>query len=330
MENKLRNKISNQTALTLWMLALLGVIMLVLAIAQPTFLTANNLRNVINQNALLIIASMAVTMLMITGNFDLSIGAVIAMSGVLCAWFCQAAAPYGGANLPYGVAVLLALLISAGIGLVNSFLVVKLGVASVIATLGTMSIARGIAYIGANGSMVELGVPSVFKVIGRAEVGSFFTLPTIIMIVVVLIFVFVEMRTVFGQRIFFIGANKKAAELSGIKVGKHISTLFVVSGVLSGFAGIMLASKLGAGDCKVGAGYEFDAVVAIILGGTSIAGGSGTVLGTVIGVFIIGILSNALNLFGAGTEWQAIVKGLAIVGAILFQRFATSKRSIRA
>ena len=325
MKTRSRNKISQQTANTLWMLALLVVIIIVLAIVQPSFLTYTNIRNVVNQNALLVIISMAVTMLMITGNFDVSVGAVMAMSGVMCAWFCQSL-KQGGAGLPYPAAFILALLVSAGIGLFNAFLVVRLGVASIIATLGTMSIARGIAYIGANGSMVELGVPEVFKVIGRKEIGGIITLPMLLMFIIFVVFIFVEKKTAFGQNVYFIGANRTTAVLTGINVNRQITVLFMISGLLSGFAGILLGAKLGAGDCKVGSGYEFDAVVAVILGGASISGGSGTVVGTIIGVFIIGILSNALNLFGANPAWQAIVNGFVIIGAILFQR-ATALRS---
>jgi ribose transport system permease protein len=322
------SRVSDQDYLTLWMLGLLVVVVVVVSVLQPSFITPGNLRNVINQNAVLIIVSMPVTMLMITGNFDLSVGGVIGMGGVLAAWFCQSV-PQGGAGLPYAVAFILALLATTGIGWLNGFLVERLGVASVIATLGTMSIARGIAYIGASGSMVELGVPPVFKVFGTTEFGGFFSLPMIFMIVIVLVFLFIQTRTTYGQKVFFIGANRKAAILSGIRAPRQVSSLFVISGLLSGFAGIILASKLGAGDCKVGLEYEFNAVVAIILGGTSILGGRGTVIGTVIGVFIIGILANTLNLFGIGTEWQAIVKGAVIIVAILFQRFASTRRVVR-
>ena len=319
---------SDQTQLTLWMLGLFGLLFIVLSVTNATFLTSGNIRNVINQNALLIIASMPVTMLLITGNFDLSIGGVIAMSGVLAAWFCQSLAQ-GGAGLPYWLAVILALAATTGIGWLNGFLTVRLGVASVIVTLGTMSIARGIAYVGAEGSMVELGVPNVFKYFGTAEIAGAFSLPMLFMIIIVLVFLFVESKTVFGLRLYMIGANAKAALISGMNVGKQINTLYILSGLISGFAGILLASRLGAGDCKVGSEYEFNAVVAIILGGTSIFGGRGTVVGTVIGVMIIGILSNALNMFGADTSWQPIIKGLVIVGAILFQRFAMSRKDQR-
>ncbi|MCL1894914.1 MAG: ABC transporter permease [Clostridiales bacterium] len=327
-ERARRPQFSDQAQLTLWMLVLLAIVFLVVSIVQPAFLSQGNIRNIINQNSVLIIVSMPVTMLMITGNFDLSIGGIIGMGGVLSAWFCQSV-EQGGAGLPYWMAVIIALAATTGIGWLNGFLTMRLGVASVIATLGTMSIARGIAYVGASGSMIELGVPKVFRVFGTTEIGSFFTLSMLFMIVAVLVFFFIESKTVFGQKIYLIGANMKAAQLSGVSVRKQINTLFIISGFVSGFAGILLASRLGAGDCKVGLEYEFSAVVAIILGGTSLYGGRGTVVGTVIGVFIIGMIANTLNLFGANTAWQPIVKGLVIVGAILFQRFAMGLRDQR-
>ena len=321
-------QMSDQAQLTMWMLGLLVVVFVALSILQPAFFDRTNLRNVINQNAVLIMVSMPVTLLMITGNFDLSIGGIIGMGGVLSAWFCQSV-PQGGAGLPYWVAIVIALAATTALGWLNGFLTMRLGVASVIATLGTMSIARGIAYIGASGSMVELGLPGVFRFFGTTEIAGFFSLSMIFMVVTVLVFFFIESRTVFGQKIFLIGSNMKAAQLSGVSVRKQINTLYIVSGFVSGFAGILLASRLGAGDCKVGLEYEFDAVVAIILGGTSLYGGRGTVVGTVIGVFIIGMMANALNMFGANTAWQPIIKGLVIVGAILFQRFAMGLKDKR-
>jgi len=331
MEAKIKREVqlSDQAQLTLWMLGLLAVVFIVLSITNPSFLTAGNLKNVVNQNVLLIIAAMPVTMLMITGNFDLSIGGVIAMGGVLAAWFCQGTYA-GGFGLPYWLAVVLALACTSAIGWLNGFITLRLGVASVIVTLGTMSIARGIAYVGAMGSMVEIGVPmEQFKFFGLTDIGGVVSLPMLFMIIIVIVFLFIERLTVFGQRIYLIGANVKAAVLSGLNVKNQVHTLFILSGLISGFAGILLASRLGAGDCKVGYEYEFNAVVSVILGGTNLYGGRGTVIGTVIGVFIIGMLANALNMFGADTAWQPIIKGLVIVGAILFQRFAMSQKDKR-
>ena len=324
MERKLTSKLSKQSNLTLFMFILLLIIITIISIIQPKFIDASNIRNVINQQSILIIIGVSITFLMITGNFDLSVGGIIGASGVMCAYFSQSVAQ-GGLGLPFWTAIVLAMMIAIGIGVINAVIVVRMGVASVIATLGTMSIARGIAYIFAKGSMVELGLPGEFRVFGTADIGGFLSFPMLFMIIIVLIFLFIQAKTVFGQKIFYIGANRKAAQLSGVKVGKQISQLFILSGALAGFAGILLASKLGAGDCKVGQGYEFDAVVAVVLGGTSIQGGSGSVLGMVIGVFMIGILQNTLNLFGVAPDWQAIVKGIVIIVAILFQRGVINK-----
>jgi ribose/xylose/arabinose/galactoside ABC-type transport system permease subunit len=315
--------LSRQAVLTLFMLGVLVLLVIVVSIITPTFLEATNLRNVITQMSILIIVGTSVTFLLITGNFDLSVGGVIGACGVLGAYFCQPVSQ-GGLGMPYFIAVIMAVVIGGGIGALNSFLVIKLGVASVIATLGTMSIARGIAYIFAKGSMVEVGLPPVFRIFGTFYIGPF-SLTVICMIVILLVFIFIQNKTLFGQRIYYIGANKKTAIFSGLKVGKVTTILYITSGVLAGLAGVILASKLGAGDSKVGTGYEFDALVAAVLGGTSIAGGAGSVIGMVVGAFIIGVLQNALNLSGVSPDWQSIAKGLVIVVAILAQRIAMNR-----
>ncbi|TFG64045.1 MAG: ABC transporter permease [Spirochaetales bacterium] len=320
---KVSIKLSRQTVLTLFMLGVLILLIIIVSIITPHFLEGTNLRNVITQMSILIIVGTSVTFLLITGNFDLSVGGVIGACGVLGAYFCQPFAQ-GGLGLPYGIAVILAVLIGGVIGAVNSFLVIKLGVASVIATLGTMSIARGIAYIFANGSMVEVGLPPVFRMFGTIYIGPL-SLTVICMLVILLLFIFLQNKTLFGQKIYYIGANKKTAIFSGLKVGKVTTILYITSGILAGLAGVILASKLGAGDSKVGAGYEFDALVAAVLGGTSIAGGAGSVIGMVVGAFIIGVLQNSLNLLGIAPDWQSIAKGLVIVAAILAQRFAMNR-----
>jgi len=316
-------RLSKQSILTLFMLGVLIILLVVISLVTPTFLDGSNLRNVVTQQSILIIVAATVTLLMITGNFDLSVGGVIGMAGVLFALLNQPSVQ-GGAGLSMPVALILALISGAIMGAINAFLVVKLGIASVIATIGTMSIARGIAYIGANGSMVEVGLPLEFRVFSTTYVGPF-SLPVIFMIVIVLIFIFIQQKTTFGQRTYYIGANRATAELSGIKVGRITSVLYIVSGLLAAFGGILLASKLGAGDSKVGTGYEFDAVVATVLGGTSISGGEGSIIGMVVGAFIIGVLSNALNLLGIAPDWQAIAKGIVIVLAVLVQRLAVKR-----
>lgn len=309
-------KLDKQAKLTLFMLAVLIVIGFA-AVFVPGFTKLENLRNVLAQNSLLIIVGSAVTFLLITGNLDLSVGSTVAQSGVIFALLCQL-------GLPIFTSAILAIISGMCIGAINAYLVVKLGIASVLATLGTMSIARGIAYIFADGSMVEVGLPQAFRFFGKTHIGPF-QLPDIIMLIVVAIFVFIQTKTVYGQKVFYIGANQNVAKLSGISVGKMVTSLYMMSGFLAGLSGVMLASKLGTGDCKVGAGYEFDAIVGAVLGGTSIAGGEGSVLGMVIGMFILGILNNALNLMGVIPYWQQIIKGVMLIIAILVQRAAINR-----
>lgn len=318
--------ITKQAKITLSMFALLMLLVVTISMIKPELLMINNIRNIINQQAILIIICAGITFLLITGNFDLSIGGLVGAAGVLVAYFCQSA-EQGGMGMSFSVAIIITMIVIMLIGLLNAFLVVKLGVASVIATLATMSIARGIAYIVAEGSMIELGLPGDFRILGTFQILNFISIPMLIMVFVVILFMFIEKKTVFGQNVFYIGANNRSSVLSGIKTGKQTAYLYIISAALAGIAGILLASKLGAGDCKVGAGYEFDAVVAVVLGGTSMQGGSGSILGMVFGVLILGVLQNTLNLFGVAPDWQAITKGIVIVVAILLQRLAINKMS---
>lgn len=309
-------KINKQSKMTLFMLLFL-IVLIFAAIWVPGFTNPENIRNVMAQMALLIIVGTAVTLLLITGNLDLSVGAVVAQSGVLYALFCQM-----GVSVPLSMA--LGIFSGVLIGLINSFLVVRLGIVSVLATLGTMSIARGIAYIFANGSMVEIGLPPAFRVFQTTRIGPF-QIPDLVMVAVVILFVIIQAKTIFGQKVYYIGANPSTARLSGVSVGRMVTSLYTISGLLAGTCGVMLASKLGAGDCKVGAGYEFDAVVASVLGGTSISGGEGSILGMVVGMFILGVLNNALNLMGVIPYWQQIIKGIVLIVAILAQRQAMNR-----
>ena len=309
-------KLSKQSKMTLFMLLFL-IVLIFAAIWVPNFTNPENIRNVMAQMALLIIVGAAVTLLLITGNLDLSVGAVVAQSGVLYALFCQM-----GMSVPLAMA--LGILSGVIIGLLNAFLVVRLGIVSVLATLGTMSIARGIAYIFADGSMVEVGLPPAFRVFQTTRIGPF-QIPDLVMVAVVILFVVIQAKTIFGQKVYYIGANPSTARLSGVRVGRMVTSLYTISGLLAGTCGVMLASKLGAGDCKVGAGYEFDAVVASVLGGTSIVGGEGSILGMVVGMFILGVLNNALNLMGIIPYWQQIIKGIVLIVAILAQRQAMSR-----
>lgn len=307
--NTMNKKISKSMLTQLITLSILIVLMIVLSILSPEFLTYNNMMNVLRQVTFVIITGSAATMLMITGHMDLSVGSVLALSGVVFAVLAAA-------GIPLPLAGVIGVGVGFALGFLNGILVTKLKVTHVIATLGTMYVARGLSYIVTDGKSINAGLPRGFDSIGRSMIG---TIPVAVIIAVgiLLIFYFLESKTVFGKYSFAIGGNKSAATLSGIKSNRIILAIYTLVGLMAGLSGVIMSSRLGAGDPNVGNGFEFDCIVAIVLGGTSVAGGSGSVIGMAIGALIVGFLSNGLNLLGVGTFYQTVFKGVILVGAVL-------------
>jgi len=300
----------------LWQkLVLVGVLALIgaiLSILSREFLTITNLINVTRQVAFVVITGSAVTLLMISGNFDLSIGSILGLTGMFFAYFI----PLG---LPLGASLVAATLIGATIGLLNGFLVVTLRIPSIIATLGTMYAARGLALVITGGNSIHLGLGPNFTVLGRGFVGP---VPITLLhtVGILLLFYFFETRTTLGRYSYAIGGNRRTALLSGVNVSATIMLLYVLVGTLTGFSGVLMASRLGVGQPMVGQGFEFDVIVAVILGGTSLEGGEGSVIGMLIGAFIVGFIANGLNLLGIHSFYQSILKGAVLVGAVLLDR----------
>jgi ribose transport system permease protein len=325
-------RLSNETFMHLSMLGVLIVFFIAASIIVPTFFDAKGLLNIVSQQSYLIIIGIGVTFLLITGHFDLSVGGIAACAGVLFAYFSQPNDPTATSTLAIGLglnllpAVLLTLAVSAAIGAINAYFVVKMRVASVIVTLGTMYIARGLAMLVAQGAQRNVGLPPEFGVLGDIRVGGVLNLPVLIMLVFIVAALIVEKKTLFGRRMYYIGANKNAAEISGVKVSRQVSALYVMSGILSGLTGMILASMFQSGRAYGASGYEFNALVVTVLGGTSIAGGFGSIISLLIGTFILGILSTSLNQLGLPPDIQTILKGVIIVIAVVAQRFALQRR----
>jgi ribose transport system permease protein len=233
-----------------------------------------------------------------------------------------------GLGLPVPFAIALALLACLGLGLLNAAFIVKYKIASVIVTLGSMYIARGIAKGISQGAQRSLGLPDSFYVVGNSTVGSV-QMPVIIMLGALAAALIIEKRTGFGRRMFHIGANKVSAEISGIKVDRQLVSLYLISAVAAGAVGLIYASKFKQGSSYAMDGYEFDALAATILGGTNIRGGSGSVVGLIIGVFIFGSLSTCLNQLGLHPSTQMIIKGIVLVIAVVAQQLIVSRRSSR-
>ncbi|MBU9726748.1 ABC transporter permease [Diplocloster modestus] len=309
--------ISKSTLTQLITLSILIVLVVVLSILAPEFLTYNNMMNVLRQVTFVIITGSAATMLMITGHMDLSVGSLLALSGVVFAVCAMN-------DIPLFLSGILGIGVGFAFGVLNGILVTKLKVTHVIATLGSMYVARGLSYIVTDGKSINAGLPRGFDSIGRKMIGTI-PIAVIIAVLVLLIFFFLESKTVFGKYAFAIGGNKNAATLSGIKSNRLVLSIYTLVGTMAGLSGVIMASRLGAGDPNVGNGFEFDCIVAIVLGGTSVAGGSGSVIGMAIGALIVGFLSNGLNLLGVGTFYQTVFKGVILVGAVLLDSLIKKK-----
>jgi ribose transport system permease protein len=325
-------KMSNESFIVLSMFGVLIIFFIAASVFVPRFFNIHTISTQLSQQAELIILSIFVTFLIISGNFDLSVGGIVGLGAVLSAYFCQSSSGAGmelarGLGMPYGVAIVAALLCCMCIGAINAFFVTRLKVASIIVTLGTWALARGIALIITQGSQRNAGLPYVFKKIGAFSLIGTINASVILMIVLVIIALIIEKKTVFGRRTYYIGANPVAARLSGIKVEKHISILYLSSSFLAGVVGVLMGSIHNAGISSLGEGFEFDALVITLMGGTSIFGGFGSVLCAVVGAFILGIVSTSLNMLGLSPDIQTIVKGAITLIAILSQRFALDRRT---
>jgi len=326
-----RSKLSSESFITLSMLVVLVVLFGLACLFVPRFFLLQNIINIITSSWYIIVLGIGVTFLLVTGNFDLSVGGIVAMSSVLVFYFTQTnsgarSALDNGLGLPYGVAIVLALVAALAIGAINAFFVTRLKIASILVTLGTMSITRGIAQIVTLGSQRNVNIPGLFGAVGNFIIVSSIKLSVIIMIVLVIIAAIVEKMTVFGRRTYLIGANTQAARLSGVKVEKHVTILYLTSALLAGMVGILLSSEYLSGNSNRGMGFEFDALVIVLLGGTSIIGGFGTVTGTVVGALIISVVTASATGLLLRPEWQFLLKGVIVFIAIMAQRFALDRR----
>ena len=272
------------------------------------FLTVKNLFNVLRQISTNLLLACGMTMVIILGGIDLSVGSIIALSGVLAA---GCVSRYG---FPIGAALLAGVLIGVLFGLFNGFVISKTTIPPFIVTLATMNIARGLAGVYTGGSPVRV-VSKEWQFVGAGYIGGI-PVPVIIMFVVYVISLLILNRTKFGRHVYAVGGNVTAAEFSGIKVTRVKFIVYLYTGIMAGIAGIILASRMCSGQPTAGEGAEMDAIAAVVVGGTSMAGGSGKLGGTLIGALIIGVLNNGLNLMNVNSFWQTVVKGIVILLAV--------------
>ncbi|MDZ7601798.1 MAG: ABC transporter permease [Hoeflea sp.] len=302
----------------LTLVALIVTIIIVMANLNPYFLSFSNFRAVAVGMAPTAIIVIGMAILLASGGFDLSVGSVMALSSTVVAMLLLAGAP-----IPLAVAS--GLVLGAVIGVLNGLLVTGLGINPLIATLGTMSIARGIALVLTEGFSVS-SLPASFAWIGKADVVGF----PVIVLVTILLVVFFDLavrHTRFFRQAYFIGANEKAAMLSGIHVTRVRIILYALTGVLAALAGVLLASRLMSGTPTAGNGIELQVLAAAVIGGASLRGGEGTILGAFLGVMFVALINNTMTMLAVSIYWQMIVIGGVLICAVALDMLIRSNRS---
>lgn len=297
------------------MLAALVLLCTVLALLQPRFLTAGNLQNVLSQVMVLGIIAIGQTLVILTGGIDLSVGGIAALSTMT-----------GGiVMMAYGTAagVVVMLLTGFVIGTVNGVLVAYVKLAPFIVTLGTTSIAMSLTYVVSDGRSIT-GLPADFSWWGRGAIGGIKVYVFVFAILYVLGHLLLT-RTKPGRFIYAIGSNPEAARLSGINVPRYQVVPYAITGALCALAMMIEVSRLGAIDPNTGSGFELSTIAAVVIGGSSLMGGRGSVVGTLIGIFIIGVLQNGLNILGVNAFWQGTALGTVIILAVVLDRIMRSR-----
>jgi ribose transport system permease protein len=324
MSNTLKNKTNNKgqvgmnNQLARWRKSpafypLLGFvfIFIMMVFINDNFLTTNNLSNVARQVSINAIIAVGMTFAILTGGIDLSVGSVMALSGTIAAGLMMA-----GFSPELGI--LGGLLVGALFGGLNGAFVAYAKMPPIIVTLATMGIARGLGLIYTGGYPIS-GLPKEFSFFGRGDVVGVQT-PIIVMIVVYIFAYILLNKTPIGRYVYAIGGNEEAARLSGVRVPRYKLMVYTISGFTAAIAGMVLTSRLMSGQPNAGVGFELDAIAAVVLGGTAIAGGRGAIVGTLVGAMMLGVLNNGLNLMGVSPYVQNVIKGAIILLAIYISR----------
>ncbi|NLF26947.1 MAG: ABC transporter permease [Clostridiales bacterium] len=307
-----------QTSIFNIFLILLGMCVILTVAVGNKFLSVTNIMSVVRQFSFYAIMATGMLLVIVTGGIDLSVGSVFAFSGIIS---CMAITKW---DVPVFPSVLLGMLAGAAFGYVNGTLITRLKLPPFIATLGTMSIARGLSY-GITGGYPIGSLPDSFKFIG---LGSVVVIPTpiVLMVILALLFSFFLRKTVTGRWVYAIGGNEEAARISGVRVDRTKRLVYALCGLMAAIAGIATAARLGVGQSTAGIGYEMDAIAAVIIGGASVNGGVGTVMGPVLGAAIMGVLRNGLVLLNVSAYWQQAVLGVVIVVAVSIDKMRSDRR----
>lgn len=286
---------------------------LVLALLSDRFLTVNNLTNILRQSTINGIIAVGMTLVIFTRGIDLSVGSVLGLSVLITANTLQA-------GWPVPLAILLGLIAGGVMGLFSGLLVTLVNIPPFIATLGMMTLGRGLALTYTDGKPIT-GLPAGFRFLGNGYLGPI-PMPIVIAFIVFTIAYIALSQMKFGEYIYAIGNNENAARLCGIPVKRYIASTYAITGMLSALAGFILVGRIDSAQPIAGAGFEFDAIAAVVVGGTSFEGGEGSLVGTLLGVLIIAVINNGLNLLNVPSFYQDVVKGVVIILALLIHRLS--------
>jgi len=314
MNKKLLKK--SQSLIALFLLCL------VISVLSDKFLTTNNLWNVLRQISVNVCISVGMTLIVLMAGIDLSVGSVLAFTSAVCAGLLKNGIAIQSLDLFIGFtvlgSVLSALIIGLMMGIFNGWVITKFSLPPFVATLAMLTIARGATMLYTQGIPIS-NLGSSFEFIGSGWLLGI-PVPVWISTIMVLIVVFITKKTAFGRYIYAIGGNEKAAFLSGININNIKLAVYGIAGMMAAIGGVLVTSRLNSAQPNAGTSYELDSIAAVVIGGTSLSGGVGTVTGTVIGAVIIGVLNNGLVLLNVSPFWQQVVKGLVILLAVIIDK----------
>lgn len=288
----------------------LVIIMVYFTVMKAKFLTLDNMLNMLRQTSINGLLAIGMTFVVLTGGIDLSVGSIVGASGMFAALVARTVT-----GMPWYLAVLVGLGVGLLLGAVNGVIISYLKVPAFIATLGMLSIARGVTFMASDAKPVP-GLSEGFLKIGGGSVGII-PIPIIVLAVVLAISYIILYKTRYGRYIFATGGNPVSARVSGINVKAIICSVYMISGVLAGLAGVILTSRVTSGLSQGGNGYEVDAIAAAVIGGNSLSGGRGRLWGTIVGFLIMGVMNNGLDMMAVSSYWQLVIKGIIIIGAVM-------------
>lgn len=306
----LNNPAVNMIRSNIGIICVLLIIGVFLSLLSDKFLTSGNLISVMRQISINVYIALGMTLVIILGGIDLSVGAIVALTGTITVGLIV------NTGLPIAAAIAIGLLIGVVCGFISGTMVAEFKLPAFIVTMAMMNIARGAANVYSGGRSTRI-TDEFFSSIGSGYLFGVIPLPVIYMVALIILITVVLNKTKFGTYIYAIGGNRESARLSGVPIKKVEVAVFTIIGLLSAFAGLVLASRMYSGQPSVGAGYELDAIAACVLGGVSMSGGKGRISGTVFGAMVIGFISNGLNLMNVNSFWQLVVKGIIILIAVV-------------